>query len=169
VSAAGSTRGGVATAGAGRLGFGDARGVGRTTIRGGRPQRWSPDGTLLAYSHPSDGIRLLDLRNRVRVLAPRLRLAGGWAPRGNGKALGGGVPAVGIVGRRQAREEAGPRGGGAAANPGSATMSEGVPLISAHPAWQALAAHDTPAYQAALKELEGGAVERDLRIVEGLA
>jgi uncharacterized protein (DUF1330 family) len=34
---------------------------------------------------------------------------------------------------------------------------------------QALAAHDTPAYQAALKELGGGAVERDLRIVEGLA
>ncbi len=33
----------------------------------------------------------------------------------------------------------------------------------------ALAAHDTPAYQAALKELEGGAVERDLRIVEGIA
>lgn len=34
---------------------------------------------------------------------------------------------------------------------------------------QALAAHDTPAYQAALKELDGGAVERDLRIVEGVA
>ncbi len=34
---------------------------------------------------------------------------------------------------------------------------------------QALAAHDTPAYQAALKELAGGAVERDLRIVEGVA
>ncbi len=34
---------------------------------------------------------------------------------------------------------------------------------------QALAAHDTPAYQAALKELDGGAVERDLRIVEGIA
>ena len=33
----------------------------------------------------------------------------------------------------------------------------------------ALAAHDTPAYQAALKELDGGAVERDLRIVEGIA
>jgi len=33
---------------------------------------------------------------------------------------------------------------------------------------QALAAHDTPAYQAALKELAGGAVERDLRIVEGM-
>jgi uncharacterized protein (DUF1330 family) len=33
----------------------------------------------------------------------------------------------------------------------------------------ALAAHEAPAYQAALKELEGGAVERDLRIVEGLA
>ena len=34
---------------------------------------------------------------------------------------------------------------------------------------QALAAHDTPAYQTALKELDGGAVERDLRIVEGIA
>ena len=34
---------------------------------------------------------------------------------------------------------------------------------------QALATHDTPAYQAALKELAGGAVERDMRIVEGLA
>lgn len=34
---------------------------------------------------------------------------------------------------------------------------------------QALAAHDTPAYQAALQELIDGAVERDLRIVEGLA
>lgn len=33
----------------------------------------------------------------------------------------------------------------------------------------ALAAHDSPAYQAALKELAGGAVERDLRIIEGLA
>lgn len=33
----------------------------------------------------------------------------------------------------------------------------------------ALAAHDSPAYQAALKELDGGAVERDLRIVEGIA
>ena len=33
---------------------------------------------------------------------------------------------------------------------------------------QALAAHDTPAYQAALKALNNGA-ERDMRIVEGLA
>ena len=32
----------------------------------------------------------------------------------------------------------------------------------------AIAAHDSPAYQAALKALDGG-VERDLRIVEGLA
>ena len=59
-----------------------ARGVRRTTIRGRMPALWSPDGTLLAYTHPSGGIRLLDLRNRVRVLAPRLRLAGGWAPDG---------------------------------------------------------------------------------------
>lgn len=34
---------------------------------------------------------------------------------------------------------------------------------------QALEAHDTAAYQAALKELDGGAAERDLRIVEGVA
>lgn len=34
---------------------------------------------------------------------------------------------------------------------------------------EARAAHETPAYQAALKELAGGAVERDLRIVEGLS
>ena len=33
---------------------------------------------------------------------------------------------------------------------------------------QATAAHDSPAYQEALAELEGGAVERDLRIVEGV-
>ena len=32
----------------------------------------------------------------------------------------------------------------------------------------AIAAHDGPAYQAALKELKPGAVERDLRIVEGV-
>jgi len=33
---------------------------------------------------------------------------------------------------------------------------------------QAIAAHDSPGYQAALKKLEGGAVQRDMRIVEGL-
>lgn len=32
----------------------------------------------------------------------------------------------------------------------------------------ALAAHETPAYQRALQELANNAVERDLRIVEGL-
>ena len=32
----------------------------------------------------------------------------------------------------------------------------------------ALAAYDSPAYKAALEKLAGGAVERDLRIVEGL-
>jgi len=34
---------------------------------------------------------------------------------------------------------------------------------------QAHSAHETPAYQAALKELEDGVVVRDLRIVEGVA
>ena len=77
-----SERGEVALADAGRLEIVNARGVRRTTIRGRIPALWSPDGTLLAYTHPSGGIRLLDLRNRVRVLAPRLRLAGGWAPDG---------------------------------------------------------------------------------------
>jgi uncharacterized protein (DUF1330 family) len=33
---------------------------------------------------------------------------------------------------------------------------------------QAIATHDSPGYQAALKKLEGGAVQRDMRIVEGL-
>ena len=32
---------------------------------------------------------------------------------------------------------------------------------------RAIAAHDSPAYQAALRELGAGAVERELRIVEG--
>jgi len=34
---------------------------------------------------------------------------------------------------------------------------------------QALAAHDTPAYQEALKALGSGSVERDMRVVEGAA
>jgi uncharacterized protein (DUF1330 family) len=33
----------------------------------------------------------------------------------------------------------------------------------------AIAAHDSPGYQAALKELKGDAVKRDMRIVEGVA
>ena len=33
---------------------------------------------------------------------------------------------------------------------------------------KALAAHDTPGYQAALKALGTGAVERDMRVVEGV-
>jgi uncharacterized protein (DUF1330 family) len=34
---------------------------------------------------------------------------------------------------------------------------------------KALAAHDTPAYAAALKALGNGNVERDMRVVEGAA
>ena|SRR6185312_5695407 len=42
-------------------------------------------------------------------------------------------------------------------------------VVSEFPSLQAaIAAHDGPAYQAALKELKPGAVERDMRIVEGL-
>lgn len=42
-------------------------------------------------------------------------------------------------------------------------------VVSEFPSLQAaIAAHDGPGYQAALKELKPGAVERDMRIVEGL-
>jgi len=34
---------------------------------------------------------------------------------------------------------------------------------------KAIAAHDSAAYQAALRHLEGGKVDRDFRIVEGIA
>jgi uncharacterized protein (DUF1330 family) len=47
-------------------------------------------------------------------------------------------------------------------------MKERV-VVSEFPSLQAaIAAHDGPGYQAALKELKPGAVERDMRIVEGL-
>ena len=47
-------------------------------------------------------------------------------------------------------------------------MKERV-VVSEFPSLQAaIAAHDGPGYQAALKELKPGAVERDLRIVEGI-
>jgi uncharacterized protein (DUF1330 family) len=42
-------------------------------------------------------------------------------------------------------------------------------VVTEFPSLQAaIAAHDGPAYQAALKELKPGAVERDMRICEGL-
>jgi len=58
---------------------------------------------------------------------------------------------------------------GMAAKVYEAGMMQRVVVIEFDSLAQALAAHDTPAYQAALKELAGGAVERDLRIVEGIA
>jgi uncharacterized protein (DUF1330 family) len=42
-------------------------------------------------------------------------------------------------------------------------------VVSEFPSLKAaIAAHDGPGYQAALKELKPGAVERDMRIVEGV-
>lgn len=58
---------------------------------------------------------------------------------------------------------------GMAAKVYEAGIQQRVVVIEFDSLVQALAAHDTPAYQAALKELDGGAVERDLRIVEGVA
>lgn len=58
---------------------------------------------------------------------------------------------------------------GMAAKAYEAGIQQRVVVIEFDNLAQALATHDTPAYQAALKELAGGAVERDLRIVEGLA
>ena len=58
---------------------------------------------------------------------------------------------------------------GMAAKDYEAGIQQRVVVIEFDSLAQALAAHDTPAYQAALKELAGGAVERDMRIVEGLA
>jgi uncharacterized protein (DUF1330 family) len=46
-------------------------------------------------------------------------------------------------------------------------VDERVTLIEFDSAAQAIAAHDTPAYQEALAALDGGA-ERDIRIVEGV-
>ncbi len=58
---------------------------------------------------------------------------------------------------------------GMAAKVYEAGIQQRVVIIEFDSLAQALAAHDTPAYQAALKELAGNAVERDMRIVEGLA
>ena len=48
-----------------------------------------------------------------------------------------------------------------------AGMDERVVLIEFDSVALAAAAHDTPAYQEALKVLGAGTVERDMRIVEG--
>jgi uncharacterized protein (DUF1330 family) len=50
-----------------------------------------------------------------------------------------------------------------------AGIDERVVLVEFDSLTQALAAHDTPAYQAALKTLGTGNVERDMRVVEGAA
>jgi len=46
-------------------------------------------------------------------------------------------------------------------------LNERVVLVEFDSLEQAIAAHDTPAYQEALKVLGTGNVERDLRVVEG--
>jgi uncharacterized protein (DUF1330 family) len=46
-------------------------------------------------------------------------------------------------------------------------VAQRVVLIEFDSVAQAIAAHDSAAYQEALKCLEGGAVEREIRIVEG--
>lgn len=50
-----------------------------------------------------------------------------------------------------------------------AGINERVVLVEFDSLDQALAAHDTPAYQEALKALGSGSVERDMRVVEGAA
>jgi uncharacterized protein (DUF1330 family) len=57
---------------------------------------------------------------------------------------------------------------GTAAKPYEKGVQQRVVLIEFDSVEKAAAAHDSPGYQAALKVL-GNAVERDLRIVEGLA
>jgi uncharacterized protein (DUF1330 family) len=48
-------------------------------------------------------------------------------------------------------------------------MNQRVVLIEFPSLQQAIACHDGAPYQAALKHLAGGAVKRDLRVVEGMA
>jgi uncharacterized protein (DUF1330 family) len=48
-----------------------------------------------------------------------------------------------------------------------AGLNERVVLIEFDSLDKAIAAHDTPAYQQALKALGSGNVERDMRVVEG--
>jgi uncharacterized protein (DUF1330 family) len=50
-----------------------------------------------------------------------------------------------------------------------AGMKERVVMIEFDDVDQAIAAHDTPAYKEALKALGTGNVERDMRVVEGIA
>jgi uncharacterized protein (DUF1330 family) len=49
-----------------------------------------------------------------------------------------------------------------------AGMNQRVVLVEFDNIEKAVAAHDTPAYQEALKALGTGNVERDMRVVEGL-
>ena len=49
-----------------------------------------------------------------------------------------------------------------------AGMKERVVLVEFDSLAEAAAAHDTPAYQEALKALGTGNIERDMRVVEGL-
>jgi uncharacterized protein (DUF1330 family) len=50
-----------------------------------------------------------------------------------------------------------------------AGMDQRVVLVEFDSVQEAIACHDTPAYQEALKALGTGNVERDLRVVEGSA
>jgi uncharacterized protein (DUF1330 family) len=50
-----------------------------------------------------------------------------------------------------------------------AGINERVVLVEFDSLDQALAAHDTPAYEEALKALGHGNVERDMRVLEGVA
>jgi uncharacterized protein (DUF1330 family) len=50
-----------------------------------------------------------------------------------------------------------------------AGIDERVVLVEFDSLEQAIAAHDTPAYKDALKTLGTGNVERDMRVVEGVA
>jgi|SRR5579862_5865983 len=49
-----------------------------------------------------------------------------------------------------------------------AGLAQRTVIIEFDSVQNAIAAHDSPGYQAALKELQGGACERDLRIIEGV-
>jgi len=81
------------------------------------------------------------------ALAAYAKLAGPAIQAGGGRFLVRGVPAK--------TYEAG--------------LDQRVVVIEFDSVAQATAAHDSPAYQAALKALGDGAVERDMRIAEGVA
>jgi uncharacterized protein (DUF1330 family) len=57
---------------------------------------------------------------------------------------------------------------GPAAKVYEAGIQQRVVVIEFDSVQQAMAAHDSPAYQAALNALGAGSVERDMRIVEGV-